>query len=245
MQSAQIISVKLENKKKWRGKPRRLASHWHLSVCLFWGLCRSFPIARPAEFSALSFAFFLSLWQLVFSVPTACKTAHLHGQGHLQRQTPLKTQAPDNCYRPGDRHDLWAFNLCFCSWLLKRPAPSAHPLPYRLTPLFAILWETLFLKRRKSALELAFTFLLLAALYYLATGGTWRVAGFSFWFVVALGIPFLWSIAHVILKEVMDKTPRDPGRDHFFSRTYFFDFSSGDFDERYRPGKYHAGSQQI
>ncbi|MCB1415644.1 MAG: DMT family transporter, partial [Nitratireductor sp.] len=75
-----------------------------------------------------------------------------------------------------------------------------------------ILWESLFLNRRKSVPELALTALLIVSMYYLGTGGTWRVDGFSPWFLLALGVPFLWSIAHVIIKEELNSTPVTPAQ---------------------------------
>jgi drug/metabolite transporter (DMT)-like permease len=83
-------------------------------------------------------------------------------------------------------------------------------------PLFAILWESIFLNRKKSIGELFFTMLLIAGLYYLGTGGTWRIEGFSYWFLFALSVPFIWSVAHVIIKEVLDKTPITPAQVTFF-----------------------------
>lgn len=75
---------------------------------------------------------------------------------------------------------------------------------------FAILWESLFLNRRKSRIELLLTAVLIIALYYLGTGGSWRIDGFSPWFLLALGVPFLWSVAHVIIREELGRTPVTP-----------------------------------
>lgn len=36
------------------------------------------------------------------------------------------------------------------------------------------------------------------------------------WFLVALGVPFLWSIAHVIIKEELGQTPVTPVQVTFF-----------------------------
>jgi drug/metabolite transporter (DMT)-like permease len=83
-------------------------------------------------------------------------------------------------------------------------------------PLFAILWETLFLKRRKTAAELALTAILIGSLYYLGTAGTFMVSGMSPWFLVSLGVPLLWSIAHVIIKEELSNTPITPVQVTFF-----------------------------
>ncbi|MEU7002531.1 DMT family transporter [Nonomuraea sp. NPDC046570] len=49
-------------------------------------------------------------------------------------------------------------------------------------------------------------------MYYLATQGTWKLAGLSPWFAVAIAVPVLWSVAHVILKEVLDTTPITPNQ---------------------------------
>ena len=83
-------------------------------------------------------------------------------------------------------------------------------------PLFAILWESLFLNRKKSRGELFFTFLLIIGLYYLGTNGTWKMEGLSLWFIFALSVPFIWSVAHIIIKEVLDKTPITPAQVTFF-----------------------------
>jgi drug/metabolite transporter (DMT)-like permease len=83
-------------------------------------------------------------------------------------------------------------------------------------PLFAILWESLFLKRRKTAFELALTAVLIGSLYYLGTGGTFMMSGMSPWFLTSLGVSLLWSIAHVIIKEELSNTPITPAQVTFF-----------------------------
>ena len=72
-------------------------------------------------------------------------------------------------------------------------------------PLFAILWETMFLNRKKNKAELLFTFLLIAGLYYLGTNGSWQIEGLSYWFIFALSVPLIWSVAHVILNSCAKK----------------------------------------
>ncbi len=185
-------------------------------VCL--GILGVMPIisnSRPDAFDALSFALFLSLWQLVFSLPFVLYELRSADKGIFAADL-----APDRKRRTIAIILLTGaiFGLSTYVYVLaieKAGAVSAA-IAIQAYPLFAILWETLFLKRRKSALELFFTALLLGALYYLATSGTWRVDGFSVWFLVALGIPFLWSVAHVIIKEVLDRTPITPAQVTFF-----------------------------
>ncbi len=73
--------------------------------------------SRPMEIDALSFALYLSIWQLIFSVPV----------------------------------------------LFLDGAVSAA-IAIQAYPLFAILWESIFLNRKKSIGELFFTILLIAGL---------------------------------------------------------------------------------
>jgi drug/metabolite transporter (DMT)-like permease len=72
--------------------------------------------------------------------------------------------------------------------------------------------ESVFLQRKKNSGELAFTFLLIGGIYYLGTNGTWAIEGFSPWFGLALTVPFLWSIAHVTIKNTLDKSPITPNQ---------------------------------
>ena len=187
-------------------------------VCL--GILGAMPIianSRPAGFSALSFAFFLSVWQLVCAIPLVVGEAVSGRRGIL-----------DAALAPAIRRRTLAivlvtgaiFGLSTFAYVLamERAGAVAAAIAIQAYPLFAIAWESVFLKRRKSPAELGFTLLLLAALYYLATGGTWAVAGFSVWFAVALGVPFLWSIAHVIVREVLVATPITPGQVTFRTR---------------------------
>lgn len=72
--------------------------------------------------------------------------------------------------------------------------------------------EAAFLGRRKSLRELGFTILILAALYHLATQGSWRLEGLSVSFLLSLSVPALWSIAHVIIREALVTTPITPNQ---------------------------------
>ncbi len=185
-------------------------------VCLFiLGVMPVVSNSRPPAFDALSFAFFLSVWQLLFSLPLVAKEIASPNKGILDARLPAgpRRRAIAIILVTGAIFGLSTY--VYVVAMEKAGAVSAA-IAIQAYPLFAILWETLFLNRRKTPLELACTALLLAALYYLATGGTGRIEGFSFWFVFALGIPFLWSVAHVIIKEVLDKTPITPAQVTFF-----------------------------
>ncbi|MCB9949190.1 MAG: DMT family transporter [Rhodospirillaceae bacterium] len=181
-------------------------------VCLF--ILGAMPIianSRPAGFGALSFAFCLSAWQLLCSLPLLLREARGGGRGifgaglaaDLRRRTVVIILATGA---------IFALSTYVYVLAVEKAGAVSAAIAIQAYPLFAILLETVVLKRRKSAAEVLCVLVLVTALYFLATGGTWRIAGFSGWFVLALAIPFLWSIAHVIVKEVLDRTPITPAQ---------------------------------
>lgn len=188
-------------------------------VCLM--LLGAMPIisnSRPSGSSALSFAFFLSVWQLVFSLPLLFRelsSAKPQARGifaaHLAPE--VKRRTITIILATGMIFGLSTFIYVFA---VEKAGAVSAAIAMQAYPLFAILLETLFLKRRKTPLELAFTGTLLISLYYLATSGTWRIDGLSVWFLLALAIPLLWSIAHIIIKEVLGRTPVTPVQVTFF-----------------------------
>ena len=170
---------------------------------------------RPSEVGALSFAFALSVWQVVFALPVF---------GFELKRGTRGIFGVDLSMRERRRMIAVAlftgtlFGLSTYLYVLgveKAGAVNAA-IAIQAYPLFAILWESLFLKRRKSAVELALTAVLIGSLYYLGTGGTFRMSGMSPWFLVSLGVPLLWSIAHVIIKEELGRTPITPAQVTFF-----------------------------
>lgn len=181
-------------------------------VCLC--LLGAMPIianSRPAEFSALSFALFLSIWQILFGLPLFLWEIRSGNSGIFsassQERRTLRTVTVT--LLTGMMFGLSTY--LYVLGVEKAGAVSAA-IAIQAYPLFAILWETVFLKRRKTPVELVLTLVLVVTLYYLGTGGSWRIDGFSPWFVVALGVPFLWSIAHVIIKEELGRTAITPAQ---------------------------------
>ncbi|MEO3427676.1 DMT family transporter [Pelagibius sp. CAU 1746] len=170
---------------------------------------------RAADVGALSFAFALSVWQVVFAAPLFVWEMRSGTRGifglHLSR-------------RERGRMILVAlftgtlFGLSTYLYVLgvEKAGAANAAVAIQAYPLFAILWESLFLKRRKTAVELALTTVLIGSLYYLGTGGTFMMSGLSPWFLVSLGVPLLWSIAHVIIKEELSNTPVTPAQVTFF-----------------------------
>ncbi len=171
--------------------------------------------SRPGELNALNFALYLSVWQLICSLPLVFAELRLKSPGIFSANLPENTQKRTIIIIMLTGLIFGISTYVYVLSVEKAGTVSAA-IAIQAYPLFAILWETIFLNRRKSALELAFTVLLIISLYYLATGGTWEIRGISPWFIFALGLPLLWSIAHVIVKEVLDKTPITPAQVTFF-----------------------------
>ena len=185
-------------------------------VCLV--LLGTMPIIsnlRPAEIGALGFAFALSVWQVVFAAPVFALELRSGARGIFGLNLSPRERG---------RMTLVAlftgmlFGLSTYLYVLgvEKAGAANAAIAIQAYPLFAILWESLFLKRRKTPVELALTAMLIGSLYYLGTGGTFRMSGLSPWFLVSLGVPLLWSIAHVIIKEELSNTPVTPTQVTFF-----------------------------
>ncbi|MEL6196502.1 MAG: DMT family transporter [Pseudomonadota bacterium] len=188
-------------------------------VCLvLLGVMPIIATLRPSVTDALSFAFALSVWQVAFALP-------LFGL-ELGRGTRGIFEAN---LTPGERQRMAAialltgalFGLSTYAYVLgvEKAGAANAAIAIQAYPVFAILLESLFLKRRKTALELVLTAGLIGALLYLGTGGTFRLSGLSLWFLVALSVPFLWSVAHIIIKEELGRTPVTPVQVTFFRVT--------------------------
>lgn len=170
---------------------------------------------RPSEVGALSFAFALSVWQVVFAAPVFGWELRRGTKGIFSIDLPRQKRR---------RMILLAlftgalFGLSTYLYVLgvEKAGAANAAIAMQAYPLFAILWEALFLKRHKTPVEMALTMVLIGALYYLGTGGTFLISGLSPWFLVSLGVPFLWSIAHVIIKEELSNTPITPAQVTFF-----------------------------
>ncbi len=170
---------------------------------------------RPAGLNALNFAFYLSLWQLVCSLPLLFNEYSKNTHGIFTKKLPARLR---------NRTILiilltgLIFGLSTYVYVLsvEKAGTVSAIIAIQAYPLFAILWESIFFNKKKTKTELFFTLLLIAGLYYLGTQGSWKIEGLSVWFILALAVPFLWSIAHVIIKNTLDTTPITPLQVTFF-----------------------------
>lgn len=184
-----------------------------LAFCCL-GILGAMPIlanARPAGSDGLSFAIWLTCWQLVAALPLFCLEHAKRRRGGL---------------RPATGHLRWGrtgliavatgamFGLSTYMYVVAAEKAGAVSMIIALQayPLFAILWEALFLGKRKTPAELACTAVILVAIIYLTTGGTMRVSQISWWSAFALGIPLLWSVAHILLRQILVTMPITPNQ---------------------------------
>lgn len=185
-------------------------------VCLC--ILSTMPIisnSRPGGFDALTFALCLSLWQTVFALPLFLFKLAGPNKG-IFSATLSHRQIRRTAAIAVFTGILFGLSTYLYVLGVEKAGATNAAIAIQAYPVFAILLETVFLKRRKTRPELALTACLVATLYYLGTGGTGRIEGMSIWFVVALSVPMLWSIAHVIIKEELAQIPITPAQVTFF-----------------------------
>lgn len=156
--------------------------------------------ARPAELGGLTFTIWLTFWQLVASLPLFA----IERAGAKKR---AKTDAPKLTTKAIAIALLTGAMFGLSTWMYVVAAEKAGPvnmiIALQAYPLFAMIIEAAFLGKRKTAAEIGFTLLMIAAIVYLTTEGTFRVSEISWWSAFALGIPMLWAIAHILIRQVL------------------------------------------
>lgn len=164
--------------------------------------------SRPQTLNALNFSFYLSLWQLVCAFPLLFVEFK---QGILDENISknLRNRTILIMLITGI---IFSLSTLLYVVSFEKAGTVSAAIAIQAYPLFSILLESIFLKRKKNKGELLFTFLLISGIYYLGTGGTWIIEGFSPWFGLALAVPILWSIAHVTIKNSLDNSPITPNQ---------------------------------
>ncbi len=181
-------------------------------LCL--GILGAMPIlsnARPAGFDGLTFAIWLTFWQLLSALPLFLGEMARSRRGATRPRawTGRRGRTLAIALATGAMFGLSTYMYVVAA---EKAGAVSAAVALQAYPLFAILWEALFLGKRKTPAELAFTALMIGALVYLITNGTFLISGISWWSVFALGIPLLWSVAHILLKRVLDTTPITPNQ---------------------------------
>ncbi len=171
--------------------------------------------SRPSSLNALSFAFYLSFWELLCALPLFGFEIFKVDKGIFRRNLDSKVRKKTYLVM-GTTGILFSASTFFYIFAFETAGTVNAAIAIQTYPLFAILMEFLLFKKKKRVLELLFTLLTIVGIYYLGTGGTWLIIGFSPWFSLALIVPILWSIAHVIIKNTLDTSPITPNQVTFF-----------------------------
>ncbi|MHA1989659.1 MAG: DMT family transporter [Candidatus Hodarchaeales archaeon] len=167
--------------------------------------------SRPQELDALNYTLYLSLWQLICSIPLVTFELNSSSKGLFSKTVPtdLKKKVLRIMFVTG----LIFLVATFLYVLSFEKAGTINAaIAMQAYPLFSILWETIFLNKKKNKQELGFTLILIIGIVYLGTNGTWQLENLSIWFILALSVPLLWSIAHVTIKNTLDNSPITPGQ---------------------------------
>ncbi len=167
--------------------------------------------ARPAGHDGLTFAIWLTFWQLLAALPLLLLEwmASRRGKTQSMARHPHRMRTGLIALATGAMFGLSTYMYVVAA---EKAGAVSMIIALQAYPLFAILWEALFLGKRKSRAELGCTALILVALVYLTTGGTMRISGISWWSAYALGIPLLWSVAHVLLRQILVTMPVTPNQ---------------------------------
>ncbi len=212
-------------------------------VCLF--ILGTMPVianSRPVGSNALEFAFFLSLWQLIFALPLFIYELYSGSMGIFRPGTSptpqLRTIAV--CIATGM---MFGLSTWFYVLSMERAGVVSASIAIQSYPLFAVVTEMALLRQTKSAQETVATLALVLTLYYLGTHGSWQIQIVSRWFLVALCVPLLWSVAHVLIRQELLHSPITPAQVTFFrvlnSAVFLgmvFGFCGGHFARFFDPG---------
>ncbi len=167
--------------------------------------------SRPSTLNALNFAFYLSFWELICSLPLFFYELPQSSVGIFQKSIDSKIQNKTLLIM-GITGIIFSIATFFYVLSFEKAGTVNAAIAIQTYPLFSILMEFVLFKKKKRLNELIFTLVLMVGIYYLGTEGTWLISGFSPWLALALIVPILWSIAHVIIKHTLDTSPITPNQ---------------------------------
>lgn len=174
----------------------------HALVCLL--LLGAMPLlvtARPADVPALSFTVLVTFWQIVSALPMLA---------YEWRSGAARTLVPASMNRRDWMVALLTGTLFgITTWLYVLAAPKVGAVNFIILlqsyPLIASLMEFVVLGQRRGKAELLLTCVMVAAMTYLVSGGTFSLSNVSLWSLLVLAIPILWSAAHMLLRGLLVK----------------------------------------
>ena len=167
--------------------------------------------SRPSNLNALNYAFYLSLWQLICSIPFFIYESTKSNSGIFQKSADSKMRSKTLMIM-GITGIIFSISTFFYVFAIETAGTVNGSLAMGTYPLFSIFMEFLIFRKKRRTIEIFFTITIIVGIYYLGTEGTWLISDFSIWFGLALIVPFLWSIAHVIIKNSIDTSPITPSQ---------------------------------
>ena len=197
-------------------KPNRKLGIALSFVSLF--LIGIFPIisnSRPLELDSLHYTLYLSIWQFIFAFPLFLTDFFKPNKGIFDRtvSSEMKNKTMVIILITGT---IFLASTFLYILSFEKAGAINTSIAVQAFPVFSIILESIFFAKLKNKQELVFTGLLIIALIYLGTNGTFILEQLSFWFLVALIVPILWSIAHITLKHTLDNSSITPGQITFF-----------------------------
>ncbi|WP_457559543.1 EamA family transporter [Candidatus Harpocratesius sp.] len=171
--------------------------------------------SRPNNLSALSYALYLSIWELLCSLPLFIYELKSQSKGIFLPNISSRVRSKSYLVMLISGI-IFSISTFFYVFSFEHAGTVNAAIALQTYPLFSILWETIFLKKPKPVDELIFTCLIIVGIYYIGTEGTFVIHNFSIWFGIALITPLLWSVAHVMIKNMMDQSPITPNQVTFF-----------------------------
>lgn len=189
---------------------RRIGIAFAFICLLILGIMPILAGTRPQGFDALTFTVWMTGWQLVSAVPLLVRERSAGIRGLFGTVAPeRRTRTIWIALLTGA---MFAVSTLLYIVAATRAGAINMAIAVQAYPLFAIAMEAVTLGKRKTRLELAFTALMIVALAYLVTDGTFLPSEVSWWSVLALAIPLIWASAHIMLRQILIGTAITPNQ---------------------------------
>lgn len=153
---------------------------------------------RPAGSGGLTFALGLTLWQLVAALPLFL-TERARSSARPSRPRPSRGVTATALLTGA----MFAVSTLMYVVAADRAGPVDMAIALQAYPFIAMAMEGAALGRSRSRAEIGWALVMCAALVWLITGGTLSAARISPWLLFTLGIPVLWSAAHLMLRGAL------------------------------------------
>jgi len=174
----------------------------HALVCLLLlGAMPLLAVARPADVPALTFTLIITIWQVAAALPLTLLEWR-RGELRLLSSAALSAREWGVALLTGAMFGLstWAYVLGAA-----KVGPVNFIILLQSYPLIAALMEFVILGQRRGRAELGLTVVMILAITYLVSGGTFSLGNISLWSLMVLAIPVLWSAAHMMLRRLLVK----------------------------------------